>query len=401
MPPVNRAAFLARVTAVPAALGAMTTSAAETDASEGARVAGAGVAPYGKASPFESAVVRAPQDAVDLAFTPLGRQTGIITPSGLCFVRNHAGVPKIDPKRHRLLIDGLVGKPLVLRLDEIMRFPSVSQMRFIECAGNTSNEWQLAKADNVQASHGLVSCCEWTGVPLRTILEEVRPSAEVRWAIAEGADAAAYDRSIPMDKLLDDALLVYGQNGEMLRPEQGYPLRLLLPGFEGSTNVKWLRRLHLTREPVYSREETAQYTELLPGGRARAFDFVMDAKSVITSPSAGDRLPGPGYWEIRGFAWSGRGRIAGVDVSLDGGKTWSQAKLADPVLPKCFTRFTHDFDWSGRPALILSRAMDETGYVQPTHERLVRARGYFAEYHNNAIQPWQIAASGDVSDARA
>ncbi len=365
-----------------------------------ARVPGGTVPPYGHPSALAASVARAPAYATEIALTPLGDQLGTITPSGLFFTRCHAGVPALDPRTHALLVSGLVARPLEFSMADIMRFPSVARTHFIECAGNTSNEWQLARASSVSETHGLVSCAEWTGVPLRTILDRVGVSPDARWAVAEGADADAYDRSIPIEKLLDDALLVYGQNGEPLRPEQGFPLRLLLPGYEGSTNVKWLRRLTFVRAPVYSREETAQYTELLPSGKARAFNFVMDAKSVITRPSAGDRLPGPGPYEIRGFAWSGRGSIARVEVSSDGATSWRDAALQAPILAKSFTRFTSPFVWDGGPALLLSRATDDTGYVQPTHKALVAARGIFSEYHNNAIQPWRIAADGTLSDAR-
>ncbi len=365
-----------------------------------ARVPGAGIAPYGRPSSYASTIVRTPPGASEIAVTPLGKQLGTITPNGLFFARCHAGVPTLDPRTHSLVISGLVARPLEFSIADIMRFPSVARTHFIECAGNTSGEWQLARAASIAETHGLVSCAEWTGVPLRTLLERVQVSAEARWAVAEGADAGRYDRSIPIEKLMDDALVVYGQNGELLRPEQGFPLRLLLPGYEGSTNVKWLRRLTFGRTPAYSREETAEYTELLPGGKARAFTFVMDAKSVITWPSAGDRLAGPGAYEIRGFAWSGRGSITRLEVSTDGGATWVDAALQAPILAKSFTRFTSPFAWDGRPAVLLSRATDDTGYVQPAHKALVAARGFFSEYHNNAIQPWRIAADGRLSDAR-
>ncbi len=359
---------------------------------------GRAVAPYGQPSPFEAQVVRRPADAVELAYTPLQNQTGIVTPSGLCFARNHAGVARLDPRRHRLLVDGLVQRPLVFSVADVLRFPSASRIHFLECAGNGSSEWHGPQAASVQFSHGLISCCEWTGVPLRLLLEQSQPLSAAQWILAEGADGAAFDRSIPLAKALDDALLVYGQNGEMLRPEQGYPLRLILPGYEGSTNVKWLRRLTLGPRPFYTREETAKYTELLPDGKARAFDFIMDAKSVIVFPSAGQRLPGAGFYEIRGFAWSGRGRIARVEVSLDGGGSWSDATLGEPLLPRAFTRFTHDFVWDGRAASLQSRATDETGYVQPTYKRLVAVRGFFSEYHNNAIQTWKLSPLGDVTN---
>jgi sulfane dehydrogenase subunit SoxC len=221
------------------------------------------------------------------------------------------------------------------------------------------------------------------------------------WVVAEGADAAALDRSIPLDKCLDDALVVYSQNGERLRPEQGYPMRLLLPGFEGNMNIKWLRRLHVTDAPTQSREETSKYTDLMPDGTARQFTFVMEAKSIITAPSGGQRLPGPGFVEIRGIAWSGRGRVERVEVSVDGGATWAPAALQSPVLTKALTRFRFGWHWDGAPAVIQSRAIDETGYMQPTFEALVGRRGDNSFYHNNAVQPWRITTSGEVVNARA
>lgn len=338
--------------------------------------------------------------APELVFSPLDRQLDIVTPAADFFTRNHAGVPEIDPMRHRLLVDGLVKRPMTFSLADLKRFPAVERTHFIECAGNSGLEWQTATATNVNRSHGLASCARWTGVSLRDLLDEVGLSSEARWMLAEGADAAAYDRSIPVEKLLDDALIAYAQNDAALRPEHGFPMRLVLPGYEGSTNVKWLHRLHAGREPWYTREETAQYAELLPDGRSRTFAFVMDAKSVITYPAAGAFLPRHGAYEIRGFAWSGRGKIASVEVSTDGGASWARATLREPVLSKCFTRFSHPLEWRGRAKTLLSRATDETGYVQPTHARLVAARGYFSEYHNNAIQPWKISADGHVSDTR-
>ena len=336
----------------------------------------------------------------EIVFSPLDRQRTIVTSAADFFVRNHAGVPNVDRAQHRLLIDGLVTRPMTFSLDDLKRFPAVTRTHFIECAGNGALEWQTATAPSVNRSHGLASCARFTGVALRDILDEVGLASDAAWMLAEGADAVAYDRSLPIAKLLDDALVVYAQNDAPLRPEHGFPMRLLLPGYEGSTNVKWLRRLHAGREPWYTREETAQYAELLRDGRSRAFAFVLDAKSVITYPAAGAVLDRHGTYEIRGFAWSGRGKIAKVEISLDGGASWLQAPLHDPVLSRCFTRFTYSFAWQGRAMTLRSRATDETGYVQPTHERLVAARGYFSEYHNNAIAPWQISADGHVSDSR-
>lgn len=341
--------------------------------------------------------MRRPPGVASPALTPLAQQLGIITPSGLAFVRNHAGTPALDPRTHRLVVHGLVEKPLSFSIADLMRFPSVERMHFIECSGNSARGWR-SFGQGVQYSHGLLSCALWTGVPLRTVLDEagVRPGAG--WVVAEGADGALFDRSIPLAKALDDALLVYGQNGEMLRPEQGYPVRLLLPGFEGSTNVKWLRRLKVTTAPVYSREETARYTQPGPDGRIRLFDFVMEAKSVITSPSPGDRLREPGFYEIRGFAWSGRGRIAGVEISTDGGTTWAAAALDELRGPKCLTRFTSPLRWNGAAIELQSRATDDAGGVQPTLAALVAARGPTLRYHVNAIARWAVGADGAVTN---
>jgi sulfane dehydrogenase subunit SoxC len=355
---------------------------------------------YGQPSPYEADVVRAavanrPTTTAAASLTPLGKQRGLITPSGLVFERHHGGVPAIAPEQHRLLVHGLVRRPLVFTMDELMRFPSVSRLHFLECSGNSFSEWDTP-AETVQRTHGLVSCCEWTGIALSTLLDEVGASAEATWILAEGADAAAMTRSIPMDKALDDAMLVYGQNGEMLRPEQGYPLRLFLPGFEGNMSVKWLRRLKLGKAPFMTREETSKYTDLMPDGTARQFSFVMEAKSVIARPSGGQRLHGTGFHEIFGFAWSGRGKISRVDVSTDGGRSWQMAQLQQPVLPKCLTVFRLPWRWDGAPALLQSRAIDETGYVQPTRARLVEVRGTHSLYHYNAIQTWQVAAGGEV-----
>ena len=356
--------------------------------------------PYGSPSVFERGAVRTSTDWFTTARTPLAEQHGIITASGLCFTRNHAGIPQIDPRTHRLLVHGLTDRALVFSVDDVMRLPSVSRIHFIECSGNSGAEWHGPAGTTVAETHGLVSCCEWTGVPLSVLFDEVGIRPDARWFVAEGADGAAFDRSIPLENARD-ALLVYAQNGERLRPEQGFPLRLLIPGFEGSANVKWLRRLKLTREPVYSREETARYTDLMPDGRARAFTFVMEAKSVIVRPSGGQLLQTRGFHEIAGFAWSGRGRITGVDVSTDGGVRWSAARLSEPVLPKALTRFTLPWKWSGDEAVLQSRARDESGYVQPTRRQLVAARGTESYYHFNGIQSWRVATTGHVTNVQA
>jgi sulfane dehydrogenase subunit SoxC len=371
---------------------------------ESMKVPGApvGAKVYGEPSPFESKVIRnvpanQTQYISSTSRTPLGALDGIITPSGLFYERHHGGVPVIDPAQHRLMLHGLVKTPMIFTMDDLRRFPSVSKIYFLECSGNPvyTKPYGRTASDLV----GLVSCGEWTGVALKTLLDEAGISAAAKWVMAEGADAAAMTRSIPIDKCLDDALVVYSQNGERLRPEQGYPLRLLLPGFEGNMNVKWLRRLKVTDAPVYSREETAKYTDLLPDGTARQFTFYMEAKSIITSPSGGQQIPGQGFVEIRGIAWSGHGKIKRVDVSVDGGNNWAEAALQEPVLTRALTRFRHPWQWDGKPTVIQSRAVDETGYVQPSFPQLLGERGDNSFYHNNAVQPWRVAANGEVSNA--
>jgi sulfane dehydrogenase subunit SoxC len=360
--------------------------------------------PYGLPSRHEAAVVRtpfpnSPTPTASASFTPLQNLHGIITPSGLVFERHHGGVPDIVPENHRLLVHGLVQRPLVFTMDDLARFPSVSRIHFLECSGNSQIEWTGA-GDTVQRTHGLLSCCEWTGVPLSTILEEVGLDPAARWLLAEGADAAAMTRSIPVERALDDALLVYAQNGEMLRPEQGYPLRLLLPGLEGNVSVKWLRRLKAARGPFMTREETSKYTDLLPDGSARQFTLTMEAKSVIVRPSGTQQIE-RGPMEIFGFAWSGAGSIRRVEVSLDGGRAWQDAQLQEPVLAKCLTAFRLPWRWNGAPASLQSRATDSSGYVQPTREALVAARGPRSYYHYNGIQGWRIGSDGKVENDHA
>lgn len=361
-------------------------------------------APYGAPSKYEGEVMRklypGLKDTMSAYSTsPLQDLDGTITPNGLFYERHHAGVPQIDPAQHRLMIHGLTEKSLIFTMDELRQFPSVSRIHFMECSGNPSflPPWGKTAAE----VSGLVSCAEWTGVPLRTLLEEVRLKPEAKWIVAEGADGAAMTRSIPMEKCLDDVLVVYSQNGERLRPEQGYPLRLIVPGFEGNTHIKWLRRLHVTDAPGYTREETAKYTDLMEDGRARKFSFVMECKSIITAPSGTQQLTRHGKHEMRGIAWSGRGKITRVDVSIDGGGNWYPAKLQEPVLDKALTAFRAPFEWSGQELVIMSRAIDETGYVQPTLEQLIEARGSVSFYHNNSIQPWKISKGGEVTNGRA
>jgi len=366
--------------------------------------------PYGLPSPHEADVIRRSARAWPLpgtasSMTPLADLFGTITPNGLVYERHHGGVPDIDPDQHRLVLHGLVRQPKLFTMDDLLRLPSESRIHFIECSGNTGGEWNGPSGQPVQLTHGLLSCCEWTGVRLSTLLEEVgglSASSDGRtggWMLAEGADAAAMTRSLPLERILERALVVYAQNGERLRPENGYPLRLIVPGFEGNTHVKWLRRLKFVDAPLQTREETSKYTSLLANGTARQFAFEMDAKSVITQPSPGHRLTTQGYYPISGFAWSGRGSIRKVEVSSDGGASWQLARLDGPVRDRALTRFQADWHWQGAPAAILSRATDSTGYVQPTREALVAARGLNSQYHYNAIQQWRVEASGEVRNA--
>lgn len=357
---------------------------------------------YGERSSFEEHVVRVPNAELNPAwsFTPLQHLHGTMTPNSLFFERHHAGVPDIDPVEHRLMVHGMVDNPTIFTMDDLRRFPATSVIHFHECSGNSLYDWsEEAMAPDVQIGFGLLSQTEWTGVPLRTILAEVGLDKNATWLLAEGADAAGMDRSIPMDKALDDALLAYAMNGEALRPAQGYPIRLVLPGWEGNANIKWLRRLEAGDGPWETREETSKYTDLMPDGTARQFTFVMEAKSVITYPSGGHKLNDQGFHEISGLAWSGRGRITRVDVSTDGGETWQAAQLQDPVLPVALTRFRFPWNWDGQPARLQSRAVDETGYVQPTMEQLIEARGTKSTYHMNGIKSWAVDENGEVTSA--
>ncbi len=360
--------------------------------------------PYGLPSKYEKNVVRVlPNPAptfLTASRTPLQSLHGIITPNGLVFERHHAGVPDINPDQHRLVIHGLVDRPMIFTMEDIVRFPSESRIYFLECSGNSAAELKKASNQTVQQIHGLLSCCEWTGVRLSTILQECGVQPAAKWALAEGADGAAMTRSIPMSKMMDDALLVYAQNGEMLRAEQGYPLRLFLPGFEGNMSIKWLRRIKLGTEPWQTREETSAYTDLRADGKALQFTFAMDVKSVITQPSGMMKLKSQGFYEITGLAWSGNGKIRRVEVSTDGGKSWGDAILQEPILDKSLVRFRYPWVWDGAPATLLSRATDSSGEVQPTMEAVIKAKSANTFYHNNAIQPWRVAANGEVSNAR-
>jgi len=401
--PIDRRTVLKRASFLLGALGVQAVApglAAETEKvpKDPTKVPGGPSSPYGRRSSFEQAkrLVK-----TNRSRTPLQRLHGIVTPSALHFERHHNGVPTIDPTRHRLLIHGLVERPMIFSVAEIMRFPAVSRLAFIECSGNSGSEWKKQNKGTVQAIHGLTSTSEWTGVPLRILLREVVAHPAATWMLAEGSDAAALTRSIPLETILDEALICYAQNGEALRPEQGYPLRLFLPGWEGNANVKWLRRLKLGTRPFMTREETSKYTDLMPDGTARQFTLVMDAKSVITYPSGGETIQQPGFLEIRGLAWSGHGRVSRVEVSTDGGKHWVDAQLQDPILPKCHTRFRFPWHWDGKETIIQSRCTDETEYVQPTRSALITERGTNSYYHYNGIQSWLIRPDGSVENVHA
>jgi sulfane dehydrogenase subunit SoxC len=358
---------------------------------------------YGQPSLQERGVVRwiSANRAVlgnGVSWTPLHDLEGTITPSALHFERHHNGVPQIPIDQHRLLIHGQVGRALTFSMAELARYPIRSDILFIECGGNSNAGWhQIPQQTRAGFMHGLVSCSEWAGVPLSLLLDEAGVDASASWLIAEGADAAAIQVSLPLAKARRDCFVALYQNGERIRPENGYPLRLIVPGWEGVLNIKWLRRLEVAREPVMARNETARYTELQPSGKARMFTFVMDAKSLITSPSPGQRLDGKGVYEIRGLAWSGRGRIRSVDVSTDGGTHWEPARLQEPVRPLAFTRFRIGWTWSGAPAVLKSRASDESGYTQPERSALIAERGRHGYFHYNAIVSWQVDEDGEIS----
>jgi len=340
-----------------------------------------------------------PLELSSQSYSPLHLLDGIITPADLHYERHHGGVPSIGAADYALLIHGMVERPTVFTLGDLKRFPAVSRLNFLECSGNGKLGFDQHAAPQLtpQQIDGLFSTSEWTGVPLATLLREVGVRSGASWLLAEGGDSAHMDRSIPMEKALDDALIAYAQNGEAVRPEQGYPARLFLPGWEGNTSVKWIRRIEVTDRPTMTREETSKYTDPLNDGTARQFSFVMDAKSIITFPAYPWVLPERGWWEVRGLAWTGRGRITGVDVSTDGGRHWDAAELQEPVLPKCAVRFRHLWNWDGGDAVIMSRAVDETGYVQPTFRELAAARGTRTFYHTNNVRAWRVATGGAVT----
>ncbi len=362
---------------------------------------------YGQPSKHEAKTARTVgaqpnSPGTGVARTPHHLLHGTITPSGLHFERSHNGIPDIDPDAHRLLVHGLVKRPLVFTLEALARYPMESQTAFIECGGNSGALYGAKPAQgNIQALHGLVSCAEWTGVRVRTLLAEAGVEPKATWVYAEGADAAGMSRSVPLSKMMDDAMIALYQNGERVRPSNGYPMRLLLPGYEGNMHVKWLRRLKVTDGPVMARDETSKYTLLLETGKSLQFFFPIEAKSIITHPSPGLTMRGKGVYEISGLAWSGNGRITKVEVSADGGKSWARAQLQEPVVSRSLTRFRLPWAWEGAPAMLMSRATDQTGYVQPTRAKLLAERGARAQYHFNGIACWAVSDKGEVSHVYA
>jgi sulfane dehydrogenase subunit SoxC len=404
-----------------APLGSLTGAAAEppTDAplteAPWSLEPGATIEPYERPSRFEKDVVRTVLGAriasprassTQAALTPHHLVNGTITPNGLHFVIAWGGVPDIDPSRHRLVIHGLVKRPLVFTLEALGRYPMVTRVTFLECSGNSAQLFSPQPLQaNVQALHGLASCAEWTGVQLSTLLEETGIDPKAKWFIAEGADAPHMSRSVPLKKAMDDAMIALYQNGERLMPANGYPMRLLLPGYEGNMNVKYLRRIKLVEEPAMSFWEAKHYAQILPNGKAYQFYFLQEVKSFITQPSPGRTLKEPGLYEISGIAYSGAGRISKVMVSADGGRSWAEAALQEPVLSKAFTRFRWPWRWDGGAAILQSRAWDEAGNVQPTRAEFVAKRGElqtvppvtaFLNQHCNAITSWAVDRTGEV-----
>ena len=367
---------------------------------------------YGMPSKYEKNLARRESPglnrvaAASVAFSPLQAMFGIITASGLHFERHHQGWYDIDPSQHRLMVMGsdesLMKSPKVFTMDDLMRLPPVSRMHFIECGANTGMEWSNVAVPTVQYTHGMLSCSEFTGVPLRDVLAFCGADFKRgRFVLAEGGDGSGLTRTIPMEMIESgEVLLAYGMNGEMLRPENGYPLRLVVPGVQGVSWVKWLRRIEVGDKPYGAREEVMHYVDLMPDGKLRQYTSVQECKSVITTPSGGQMLLDKGFYNVTGLAWSGRGKVRRVDVSFDGGRNWRTATLQTPVLSKCLTRFNIPWTWDGKEAILQSRAIDETGYVQPSIRQLRAVRGTKSIYHNNAIQSWKLAASGEVSNVQ-
>jgi sulfane dehydrogenase subunit SoxC len=409
-PATNRRRFLKHGAALAATAGVAQGARAQNLAgAPWERVYGAGFTGYGQPSRFEQPVQRhlvkpygelAPGSGV--ALSPIEKLEGIITPSSLHNDRSHSGTPEIDPKQHQLLLHGLVARPLKFSVDALLAYPMTSRIHFLECSGN-SNRNLAPQPAQVPAGmlHGNIACSEWTGIPLSVLLGEAGLLPQAKWILAEGADSAHMSRSIPVEKALDDAMIALYQNGERLRPEQGYPVRLLLPGWEGNMNVKWLRRIKVTEEPTFTKDETSKYTDLQPDGKALQFTFEMGVKSVITKPSSTMTLPRQGFYEISGIAWSGAGRIRRVEVSTDGGASWKDAALYGDERPKALVRFRLPWEWRGEAAVLQSRATDEKGQVQPARAAWLARYSPGNSYHNNSIASWAVGTDGSVKNVYA
>ncbi|WP_215361662.1 sulfite dehydrogenase [Polynucleobacter ibericus] len=363
--------------------------------------------PYGVPSIYEANLIRRESpgltrvSAASVAFTPLQGLFGTITPNGLHFERHHQGWYNLNPETHRLMVNGMVKNARVFTMNDLMRLPSVSRTHFIECGANTGLEWGNVAVPTVQYTHGMLSCCEFTGVPLKVLLEECGADLKKgKFLLAEGGDGSGMTRTINLESCLEDTIVAWSMNGEMLRPENGFPLRLVVPGVQGVSWVKWLRRLEVGDMPWNSKDEAVHYIELMPDGIHRQYASIQECKSVITTPSGGQQLLDKGFYNVSGMAWSGRGKIRRVDVSFDGGNNWRQARLETPVLTKSITRFNIDWVWDGSPAILQSRAVDDTGYIQPSIKTLRNVRGTRSIYHNNAIQSWKLDSNGEVSNVQ-
>jgi sulfane dehydrogenase subunit SoxC len=407
---LHRRAFLRGGVAFAGATGALAVTARDArsaaDIAQGTPITmhtpGAPLSKYGVPSSHERQVVRAftPNDrrpGTGASRTPLQMLNGTITPNGLHFERHHNGIPDTNPNTHQLLIHGLVERPLFFGLEDLHRYPMETHIRFIECSGNSGGQRGEEVSQRTAGElHGLVSCSEWTGVRLAVLLEEAGVDPSAKWILAEGADAAGMSRSVPLEKCWEDAVIALYQNGEAIRPEQGHPMRLLLPGYEGNMSVKWLHRIEVTETATYTKDETSKYSDLLPSGKSLLFTFTQGVKSVITQPSQGHKLPGAGTYQITGLAWSGAGRVREVEVSADGGTSWAEAALDGPVLPMALTRFRLPWAWTGDRLSIQSRATDDAGNVQPTRDEWLSLYGPSQFYHYNAIQLWGVNSGGDV-----
>ncbi len=393
--------------AVAAGLTTPGRAAAQADIPEWVTVSGERARGYGVPAEAEASVQRAIiepwQDvapAFSLSGTPHHRLRGTITPSGLHFEVHHGGRPDVDPTRHRLMIHGLVDRPLKFDLDALERYPMVTATYFLECAGNSL--FNAIMPEPLQAGcdmlHGLLSNTEWTGIPMSVLMDEAGVRPEGKWIVAVGSDGPSLARSIPIEKIMEDGILALYQNGERIRPEQGYPMRLLLPGFEGNMNVKWLTSLWVTDAPAHTKDESGEYTEILADGSSVKFTFAIGVKSFITHPSATMSMTGQGFYELSGLAWSGAGKVRRVEISADAGQSWAEAELVEPVLPRALTRFRMPWRWDGSPLVLMSRAEDETGAVQPTRSDWKARYDPSNFLHYNAIQPWQITAEGAVQN---